>query len=135
MNNSVAKGCLAGIGGCAVGCLAFAIGLMLMFSLFFSACFMALPNTISQFQHDAVALEIHTDAPANSIDRITDQMRGAFSSVSTWRVNDRAWIRLGGPLSNVDISEARDAIQNAIRDLEFRGVLPKGSVTIVLKKH
>lgn len=134
MSNSVAKGCLAGLGGCAVGCLAFILGLMLMFGLFFSACLGSLPGAISQFQQGAVALEIHAGAPNNCIDKITDEVRGSFSTVSTWRVNDEAWIRLGSAFHH-DVLEAREAIANAIRRLEERGVLPKGSVRIVRKNH
>jgi hypothetical protein len=135
---SVAKGCAYGVAGCAAGCLAFVIGIMLMFGLFFGACVSVLPGTIAQFSANAVEVELAASAPDNSIDRIVDEVRSggnAPSRVSTWRLDDHAWIRLGGSLFRHNSREARAAVTAAIERLERRGELPSGSVKVRIHKR
>ena len=130
-----AKGFLLGSIGCLSGCLVGAILLFLVLGLGVSACVSAIPIGLAIATESGVELVLEPNAPSDAVDQIVAELRrdsGSAPDVLV-RVSGRdrrhAWLVFGSHGWRRR-SRERDRVEAAVKALEERNALPKGSVAV-----
>ena len=120
--------------GCLSGCLVGAILLFLVLGIGVSACVSAIPIGLAFASERGVELVLEPNAPSDAVERVVAEIARTASAPDllvrlTERDRRHAWLVFG---SRGWRSRGRDRerVEAAVKALEERGELPKGSVDV-----